>query len=140
MLGEQLVDIEHAGSTSVPDLAAKPIIDIVMTVPDATDEDAYVGAMEAAGYALRIREPDWYDHRLFKGPETAVSVHVFSAGCPEVERMIAFRDHLRTNREDRQLYERTKRNLAARRWKYVQNYADAKADVVAEIMARAQQP
>jgi GrpB-like predicted nucleotidyltransferase (UPF0157 family) len=137
VLGPVATEVEHVGSTSVPGLAAKPIIDIVLTVRDSSDEPAYVPAMEAAGYVLRIREPGWYEHRLFKSPDTDVNLHVFSAGCPEVTRMLAFRDHLRADRHDRDLYERTKRELAARRWKYVQHYANAKADVVAEIMTRA---
>jgi GrpB-like predicted nucleotidyltransferase (UPF0157 family) len=136
VLGPAPIRVEHVGSTSVPGLAAKPIIDIALTVPDSSDEPAYVPAMEAAGYVLRIREPAWFEHRLFKGPDTAVNLHVFSAGCPEVDRMVAFRDHLRADRRDRELYERTKRDLAARRWKYVQHYANAKSEVVAEIMAR----
>ena len=87
---------------------------------------------------LRIREPDWYEHRLFKGPDTNVNVHTFSDGCEEIERMLAFRDWLRTHDDDRELYENAKRELAAREWKYVQNYADAKSAVVQEINARAQ--
>jgi GrpB-like predicted nucleotidyltransferase (UPF0157 family) len=137
VLGTRAVQVEHVGSTSVPGLAAKPIVDIVLTVADSADEGAYVPAMEAAGYGLRIREPEWFEHRLFKGPDTDVNVHVFSAGCFEVDRMLQFCDHLRADRADRELYERTKRVLAGRRWKYVQHYANAKADVVAEIMARA---
>jgi GrpB-like predicted nucleotidyltransferase (UPF0157 family) len=129
--------VEHAGSTSVPCLPAKPIIDIVLAVPDTTDEDAYVPALEAAGYVLRIREPDWFEHRLFKGADPSVNLHVFSAGCPEIERMLAFRDHLRAKEADRILYLRTKRELAARRWEYQQHYADAKSEVVEQILARA---
>jgi GrpB-like predicted nucleotidyltransferase (UPF0157 family) len=136
-LGERALLLEHAGSTSVPGLAAKPIIDIVLAVPDSADEDAYVPAMEAAGYVLRIREPDWFEHRLLKGPDTEVNVHVFTAGSPEIGRMLAFRDHLRTNDADRALYEQAKRRLAARDWEFVQNYADAKTEVVEEIIARA---
>lgn len=136
-LGAAAVGIEHVGSTSVPGLAAKPLIDIALTVADSSDETAYVPALEAAGYVLRIREPEWYEHRLFRGPDVAVLVHVFSVGCPEVDRMVMFRDHLRTDEADRTLYERTKRELAARRWKYVQHYANAKSEVVAEIMTRA---
>ena len=97
-LGGQARLLEHAGSTSVPGLAAKPIIDIVLAVPDSSDEGAYVPALEAAGYVLRIREPDWYEHRLFKGPDTNVNLHVFSEGCEEIARMLAFRDHLRVER------------------------------------------
>ena len=126
----------------MPGLAAKPIIDITMIVADVTDEPAYVPDLEAAGYVLRIREnePDWYDHRVFKGPDTNVNLHVFSAGCVELERMVGFRDWLRTHDDDRELYERTKRELVTRDWEYVQNYADAKTAVVEEIMARAGLP
>ena len=136
-LGAAAAVVEHTGSTSVPGLAAKPIIDILLVVPDSADEDAYVPALESAGYVLRIREPGWYEHRVFKGPDTNVNLHVFSAGCPEVERMLGFRDWLRTHPADRILYETTKRDLAAREWRYVQNYADAKTAVVEEIIARA---
>lgn len=137
VLRERIVLLEHVGSTSVPGLAAKPIIDLILVLIDSADEDSYVPAMESAGYVLRNREPGWHEHRLFKGPDTDVNLHVFSRGCPEIERMIAFRDHLRADRADRELYERSKRELAARQWKYVQNYADAKTAVVEEIIARA---
>lgn len=136
-LGEASLAVEHVGSTSVPGLAAKPIIDIVLVVPDSSDEKAYVPALEAAEYTLRIREPDWYEHRVLVGTEPRVQIHVFSQGCPEIERMLTFRDQLRGNEADRSLYERTKRELAQRTWKYVQNYADAKSAVVEEIIARA---
>ena len=141
-LGDRVLRIEHTGSTSVPGLAAKPIIDITMLVADVTDEPAYVPDLEAAGYVLRIREdePDWYDHRVFKGPDTNVNLHVFSDGCVEIERMVGFRDWLRTHDDDRELYERTKRELVTRDWEYVQNYADAKSEVVEEIVARAGLP
>lgn len=136
-LGERVLALEHAGSTSVPGLAAKPIIDIVLTVADSADEGAYVPPLEAAGYELTIRERDWYEHRALKGTHPKVNLHVFSDGCPEIERMTAFRDQLRTNAADRKLYERTKRDLAQGTWTYTQDYADAKTDVVADIIARA---
>jgi GrpB-like predicted nucleotidyltransferase (UPF0157 family) len=136
-LGDRALVIEHVGSTSVPGLAAKPCIDILLVVPDSADEPAYVPAMQAAGYLLRIREPDWYEHRVFKGPDTNVNLHVFSPGCPEIERMLGFRDWLRSHPDDRELYERTKRELAGQEWKFVQNYADAKGAVVEAIIARA---
>jgi GrpB-like predicted nucleotidyltransferase (UPF0157 family) len=136
-LGPKALRIEHTGSTSVPGLTAKPLIDMVLVVADTRDEDAYVPPLEAAGYVLRIREPEWHDHRLFKGPDTNVNVHTFSDGCSEVDRMVAFRDRLRAHDDDRELYESAKRELAAREWKYVQNYADAKSAVVQEILARA---
>ncbi|HEY1354507.1 MAG TPA: GrpB family protein [Ktedonobacteraceae bacterium] len=75
---------------------------------------------------------------MCKGPETDLNLHIFSVGCPEIDRMLLFRNWLRSHVSDRQLYERTKRDLASRTWKYVQNYADAKTAVVTEILARAQ--
>jgi GrpB-like predicted nucleotidyltransferase (UPF0157 family) len=140
VLGERVVRLEHAGSTSVPGLPAKPVIDVVLEVPDSSDEAAYLQDMEAAGYVLVIREPEWFEHRVFKGPDANVNLHVFTAGSSEVERMLRFRDRLRADDADRELYARAKRELAARDWKYVQQYADAKAAVVHEIMARAVTP
>jgi GrpB-like predicted nucleotidyltransferase (UPF0157 family) len=137
-LGERALRIEHSGSTSVPGLAAKPIIDMLLVVVDSGDELAYVPDLEAAGYVLRIREADWNEHRMFKGPDTNVNLHVLSSGCPEIDRVLRFRDWLRRHDEDRVLYERTKRELADRHWKYVQNYADAKSAVIEEIIGRAQ--
>jgi GrpB-like predicted nucleotidyltransferase (UPF0157 family) len=149
-LGTVLRTVEHVGSTSVPELAAKPIIDVVLTVADPTDEAAYVGALESAGYTFHLREAHWHEHRLFKkgvphftvdrpAGRPAVNLHVFPGGCDEVRRMLAFRDHLREHEGDRRLYEQTKRALAERSWGRVQDYADAKSDVVAEILQRASQ-
>ena len=138
VLGDRVVRIEHAGSTSVPGLPAKPIVDIVLEVPDSSDEPSYVPDLEAAGYRVVIREPDWFEHRVFKGPDTNVNLHTFSADCEEVDAMLLFRDHLRASAEDRELYARTKRELAAYPWKYVQQYADAKTAVVQEIKERAE--
>lgn len=136
-LGESARLLEHVGSTSVPGLAAKPIVDIVLAVPDSSQEPRYMPALEAAGYVLRIREPEWYEHRVFRGPDTNVNLHVFSDGCEEIDRMLAFRDHLRSNEADRRLYEQTKRDLAAGEWTFIQDYADAKTAVVEEIVGRA---
>ena len=136
-LGERALLVEHVGSTSVRRLAAKPRIDIVLAVADAADEPAYVPRLEADGYVLRIREPDWYEHRLFKRPEVQLNLHTFSAGSPEIDRMLLFRDWLRTHDDDRELYEQAKRDLAARDWAFIQNYADAKTEVVEAILARA---
>ena len=136
-LGARVLMLEHVGSTSVPRLAAKPIIDIILAVADSADEAGYVPVMELAGYVLHIREPQWHQHRLFKGPDTDINLHVYSFGCPEIDKMLMFRDWLRSNDGDRGLYARTKRELAKQTWKYVQNYADAKTAVVEEIIARA---
>ena len=136
-LDERALQLEHVGSTSVPGLVAKPRIDIVLAVADSADEPSYVPALESASYMLRIREPKWFEHRLLRGSEPAVNLHVFSVGCPEIERLVAFRDRLRTNEADRNLYARHKQGLARRDWKYVQNYADAKTAIVEEILTRA---
>ena len=136
-LGPAALTIEHAGSTSVPGLAAKPVIDIVLVVADSSDEAAYIAPLEAAGYMLRIREPDWHEHRMLKGPNANINLHVFSDGCPEIDRMPRFRDWLRDHADDRERYEALKRELAARDWPDVEDYADAKTEVVEEILARA---
>lgn len=144
VLGATVLQLEHTGSTSVPGLAAKPIIDMLLIVADTTDEAAYLPTLEGLGYTLRVREPDWYEHRCLvrrveDGAPHSVNLHVFSPvlGAPEIERVLAFRDRLRTHDDERAAYERTKRELAHRRWKYVQHYANAKSEVIEEILARA---
>jgi aminoglycoside phosphotransferase (APT) family kinase protein len=136
-LGDRALLVEHVGSTAVPGLAAKPKIDVLLAVADSANEPAYVPALERAGYVLRIREPEWHEHRLFKGPDTNINLHVFSAGSPEIDRLLRFRDHLRRDANDRALYERTKRDLARKRWRVTQDYADAKSAVVEGILTRA---
>jgi GrpB-like predicted nucleotidyltransferase (UPF0157 family) len=136
-LGNLALRIEHVGSTSVPDLPAKPIIDIVLAVADSTNEAEYAPALERAGYQLHIREPGWCQHRMFKGAERDVNLHAFSANTAEIDRMLAFRDWLRINASDRELYACSKRALAQQDWKYTQNYADAKTAVIEEIVSRA---
>jgi GrpB-like predicted nucleotidyltransferase (UPF0157 family) len=136
-LGDRALRIEHIGSTSVPGLAAKPVIDIVVTVADSSQEAEYVHLLDRAGYRLRLREPGWHEHRMFSGPDTRVNLHVYSQSCPEVDRILVFRDWLRNNPDDRELYARTKRELAQRTWRDVQDYADAKTAVIGMIMARA---
>jgi GrpB-like predicted nucleotidyltransferase (UPF0157 family) len=127
------LQIEHIGSTSVPGLPAKPIIDIVVTVDDITAEEDYLDALVAAGYPLRVREPG---HRMVRTPSRDVHVHVFERGDPAVARYLVFRDRLRVDADDRALYARTKRALIAD-FDDMNAYADAKTDVIAGIMARA---
>ena len=129
--------IEHTGSTSVAGLAAKPVIDIVLVVRNSGEEDAYLPLLDAAGYALRIREADWHEHRMFKGPDTDINLHVFSSRSPEIDRILLFRDWLRDNPADRELYARTKLALALKEWKNIEGYADAKSAGIEEILARA---
>ena len=138
-LGEVALRIEHIGSTSVPGLAAKPIIDILLVVEDSANESAYLPQLEAAGYELRVREPEWHEHRMFRTPERDVHVHIYSAGCPEIQRNLLFRDRLRINIDDRRRYEQTKRELAKQDWAAMDDYATAKTDVVESIIAAASQ-
>ena len=133
-LGAAVGRIEHIGSTSVPGLAAKPIVDIVATVPDVEDDAAFLGPLERAGYLLRVREPG---HRMFRTPDASVHVHVLAEGDDEVERYLAFRDRLRSSEADRTAYERLKRDLAARDWQDIGLYADAKGPLIEAILARA---
>jgi GrpB-like predicted nucleotidyltransferase (UPF0157 family) len=137
VLGRRVLRIEHTGSTSVPGLAAKPIIDMLLVVADSANEEGYLPDLERGGYVLRIREPNWFEHRMLNGPDTDINLHVLSSGCPEIDRILIFRDWLRSNAADRDLYARTKLALAQKEWKYVQNYADAKSAIVEQILGRA---
>jgi GrpB-like predicted nucleotidyltransferase (UPF0157 family) len=128
------VGIEHIGSTSVPGLAAKPIIDIVVTVDDITADEDYLDALMAAGYELRAREPG---HRLVRTATRDVHVHIYQQGDPAVAEYRLLRDWLRSNADDRALYESTKRSLLRSRWDDMNAYADAKTDVILAIKARA---
>jgi GrpB-like predicted nucleotidyltransferase (UPF0157 family) len=136
-LGANALNLEHVGSTAVPGLPAKPVIDIHLTVQDASDEAGYLQHLNAAGYCLTLREPDWFEHRMLRGDDPQVNLHVFSQGCPELERCRIFRDWLCISAEDRTLYGGVKRKLAARPWQSVEEYAEAKNGVVASIMERA---
>jgi GrpB-like predicted nucleotidyltransferase (UPF0157 family) len=138
-LGPTAVVIAHVGSTSVPGLPAKPIIDVLVLVDDPTDESSYVSQLEQAGFVLHIREPAWHEHRLFRYASPAANVHVFAAASVEAERMLLFRDRLRSDADERALYADTKRELAARTWTYVQDYANAKSAVVEAIITRARE-
>lgn len=128
------IAIEHIGSTSVPGLAAKPIIDILVTVDDITAEEDYLDALLTAGYELRVREPR---HRLVRTPERDVHVHLYERGDPAVAEYLLLRDHLRSHARDRALYESTKRTLLSRAWDDMNDYADAKTDVITAIKERA---
>ncbi|EZH65211.1 hypothetical protein DH09_16330 [Bacillaceae bacterium JMAK1] len=136
-LQSEVVQLEHVGSTSIPGMSAKPIIDIILVVHDSAEESGYVQALESVGYKLIIREPDWYEHRMLKRNDEGVNLHVFSEGCEESTRMLAFRDHLRANEEDFLLYKQKKQELSKHTWRHVQHYADAKSEVVKEIIQRA---
>jgi len=127
------VTIEHIGSTSVPGLAAKPIIDIVVAVDDITAEKDYLDALLSIGYVLRVREPE---HRLVRTPERDVHVHIYERGTPAVSEYLRLRDRLRTDPADRDLYENTKRELMSQSWSDMNEYAAAKTEVIAAIKSR----
>jgi GrpB-like predicted nucleotidyltransferase (UPF0157 family) len=128
------VQVEHIGSTAVPGLAAKPIVDVVVVVPDITAEEDYLDPLLAAGYELRVREPG---HRLVRTPERDVHVHVYERGATAVDEYLLLRDHLRADTADRDLYAATKRELLDRRWDDMNDYADAKTEVITAIKGRA---
>lgn len=136
-LGDRVIRVEHMGSTAVPGLIAKPCVDILLVVRDAGDDAAYVPDLERAGYVLRISEDgEGEPHRVFKGPDINLNLHVWSHGSPEIERHLDFRDWLRTHPDDRDRYSDAKREIASREWTYMQDYADAKDQVVQEIANR----
>jgi GrpB-like predicted nucleotidyltransferase (UPF0157 family) len=129
VLGARALRIEHIGSTSVPGLAAKPIVDVLVEVGSLED----AGCLERAGYVLRVREDR---HRMYRTPALDVHVHVWPSGSPSIAADLAFRDRLRESAEDRAAYEALKRELAARDWADMNHYADAKGPLIREIRAR----
>jgi GrpB-like predicted nucleotidyltransferase (UPF0157 family) len=137
-LGPLAVRVEHVGSTSVQGLPAKPVLDICLAVPDPRDEPRFVPALRRWGYRLRTREPDWFEHRLLVQRDPAVNLHVFAPDCPELTQMIRFRDRLRSDPVDRQRYAATKHVLASRPWPSVQDYAEAKTDIITSILTAAE--
>ena len=136
ILGDRARLIEHIGSTAVPGLAAKPVIDIVVAIDDVDDEPAYAADLEAAGYELMVREPG---HRCFRGggPGEPVNLHCYPPGDPEIRKYLVLRDHLRSHPADRVRYEQVKRDLATRPWRDMNYYAAAKGPVISDILARA---
>ena len=136
-LGSLALRIEHIGSTAVPGLAAKPVIDVLVTVTDPEDDASTVQAMASAGYELRVREPG---HRMFRTAARDVHVHVRGDADPEVEHYLAFRDGLRSSPEDRAAYEQLKRQLATQEWTDMNEYADAKGELIESILERARRP
>lgn len=136
-LGSRALLVEHIGSTAVPGLAAKPIVDVLLVVRDAADEPAWLPALEAAGFVLRVREPDFHEHRMLRTQAKDVHLHVYSPDSPEIARNLAFRDRLRGDAADRALYADTKRRLAAQSWPTMQHYAEAKTAVIEAVIARA---
>jgi GrpB-like predicted nucleotidyltransferase (UPF0157 family) len=140
LLGEALsgliLAVEHVGSTSVPGLPAKPIIDIDLLIGDTADESRYLPALEELGYRLVLREPWWYGHRMLVSPAEDVHLHVWPSGAPEPVRHRLFRDWLRAHPADRDLYAATKRRLARDTVHRPGDYSLAKNDVIDDIYVR----
>lgn len=139
-LGDLALWVEHVGSTSVPELAAKPVIDIDLTVADSGEESAYVPALEKRGFVLVVREPWWYEHRCLRRINPACNLHVFSPECAETERHRIFRDWLRSHPEDRLLYAAAKSSAAERTRSiggHTMDYNARKETVVRDIYDRA---
>lgn len=134
VLGDRADSIEHIGSTAVPGLAAKPIIDVLLTVEDVDDEAAYLPPLESSGLRLRVREPT---HRMLRTPERDVHLHVYQPDRPEVRDYLDLRDWLRVDARDRERYAAEKRALAQRAWNDMNQYAEAKSAVITEILGRA---
>ncbi|MTH94661.1 GrpB family protein [Roseibium sp. RKSG952] len=127
--------VEHIGSTSVAGLPAKPIIDILLIVPDSADEETYLPQLLTLGYQLRVREPDFNEHRMLRTPERDVHIHVFSAGNGEIDRYRLFRQHLQNNPDRLTAYAALKRELAKKSWQDMNEYADAKSGFIEEAIA-----
>lgn len=127
--------VDHVGSTAVTGLAAKPIVDIQVSVFDVEDESSYMDPMLAAGYQLRVREPG---HRMFRTPALDVHVHVCQAGSDCERRHLLLRDWLRESAEDRNAYAELKTALRTNDWETMNHYADAKTALISEITTRAE--
>ncbi|WP_051549486.1 GrpB family protein [Nocardioides sp. URHA0032] len=132
-LGDRVLAVEHVGSTAVPGLWAKPVIDVDLTVADPADEAAWLPDLERAGFKLRVREPDWEQHRMLRGARPATNLHVFGPGAREPRRHVLFRDWLLTHAEDRERYATIKRQVAGQGFSDAMLYNNAKAWVVYDI-------
>jgi GrpB-like predicted nucleotidyltransferase (UPF0157 family) len=139
-LGWRVLQLDHVGSTSVPGLAAKPIIDIDLIVADPGREQLYVPTLEAIGFQLTIREPWWYGHRMLRAAEPSCNLHVFGFDSPEPIRHRILRDWLRGNPQDRDRYAAAKRDAASAAnaaSEHVMQYNARKQQVIREIYHRA---
>jgi GrpB-like predicted nucleotidyltransferase (UPF0157 family) len=148
-LGQRALRIEHVGSTAVPGLAAKPVIDLDLTVADPSDERHWLPQLQEAGFVLTVREPWWHEHRMLRGGQRAddghaegqagqaVNLHVFGPDSPELVKHVVFRNWLRADATDRELYAATKREAANGPSQRVMEYNARKEFVIHEIYERA---
>ncbi len=132
-LADRVLALEHVGSTSVPGLWAKPVVDVDLTVADPADEDRWLPDLERAGFVLRVREPEWEQHRCLRGSEPAVNLHVWPPGAREAQRHLLFRDHLRAHPDARERYAEVKRDVAAHGFTDAMLYNNAKAAFVYDL-------
>ncbi|GAA2527303.1 GrpB family protein [Winogradskya humida] len=135
--GRPVIALDHVGSTAVPGLPAKDRLDIDLIVADPADESAYVPALATAGYTLRTREPQWYEHRCLWTDPHDVNLHVFGPDCDEYLRHLILRDWLRTHPADRDRYAAQKYEAAAAHPLSMANYVSSKAAVIVDILKRA---
>jgi GrpB-like predicted nucleotidyltransferase (UPF0157 family) len=135
-LGAVAGRVDHVGSTAVTGLAAKPIVDIQISVPEVEDEASYLAPLVAAGYQLRVREQG---HRMFRTSALEVHLHVCDAGSEWERRHLLLRDWLRRSADDREAYADLKVRLQQQDWDTMNHYADAKSALIAEMTIRAEQ-
>jgi len=147
ILGDLLVDIQHFGSTAIPGIHAKPIIDVMVVVKQIELVDARNGAMIAGGYSprgengipgrryfVRLKEES---ARQGNGENHAAHIHIYGPGNPHTADELLFRDFLRVNREAFTQYEAVKRQAASKHRFSPAKYVDAKHACVMEIMEQA---
>lgn len=139
-LGDGVVAIHHVGSTAIPDIHAKPIIDLLVEVRDLADADARRPEMESLGYQV-MGEYGIPGRRYFrKDNEEGIRthhVHAFQAGSGEVVRHLAFRDYLISHPDDARRYGELKRRLAEEHPRSADAYMDGKDPFIREIDRRA---
>ncbi len=133
-LGATALNVEHIGSTSIPGMVAKPVVDVLLTVPDVDAEQQYVPALANVGFTLRARLPG---HRMLRTAAHDVNLHVLRPGDQQVQDYLDLRDWLRQDADDRALYAATKKLLAQQEWPDMHYYSMAKSEVLAEILTRA---
>jgi GrpB-like predicted nucleotidyltransferase (UPF0157 family) len=139
-LWERVLDLQHVGSTAVPGLPAKPVIDLDLTVADSSDEVAWLPPLEAAGFELVVREPWWHEHRCLVSEAPRANLHVFSPDCPEPIRHRIFRDWLREHPDDLARYRDAKLGAATEAnaaGEHVMEYNARKEPVIRAIYDRA---
>lgn len=140
-LGELVVDIQHVGSTAIPTIPAKPIVDIAVLVKSLEKVKGYVGKMEALGYR---KKQENRPERLFftKGPEKnrIVYLHMGDENTYYIKDMVVFRDHLIQNPAEAKKYAELKEGLAERFADNRAPYTAAKEKFVQEVLDKAKRP